>query len=94
MPLVGMLVSKVDPRQLIGAGLLIGAWTLLWLGKLNLHAGYWDIFWPQFIQGGEPRSHLRAVDDDQHGREPVNRMGNATSLFSLMRNVGASIGVP
>ena len=24
---------------------------------------------------------------------PVNKMGNATSLFSLMRNVGASIGI-
>ena len=25
--------------------------TLLWLSRLNLQAGYWDIFWPQLIQG-------------------------------------------
>ena len=46
MPVVGMFVSKIDPRQMIGAGLLIGGATLLWLGQLNLNAGYWDFFWP------------------------------------------------
>ena len=25
--------------------------TLVWLGSLNLNAGYWDIFWPQLLQG-------------------------------------------
>ena len=30
---------------------MIGGVTLIWLGQLNLNAGYWDIFWPQFLQG-------------------------------------------
>ena len=29
----------------------IGGGTLLWLAQLNLQAGYWDIFWPQLLQG-------------------------------------------
>ena len=51
MPIVGAITGRVDPRKLVGCGLLIGAPTLFWLGSLNLQAGYWDIFWPQLIQG-------------------------------------------
>src|SRR5262252_9754859 len=51
MPLIGFIVGKVDARMLVGVGLVVGAVTLIWLGALNLDAGYWDIFWPQFVQG-------------------------------------------
>ena len=40
-----------DPRKLLAIGFLIGGITLLWLSQLSLQAGYWDIFWPQMIQG-------------------------------------------
>src|SRR6186997_420049 len=51
MPIVGLLIGKVDSRQFVAVGLITGAITLIWLGQLNLNAGYWDIFWPQFLQG-------------------------------------------
>ena len=85
--------AKVDPRQLLAAGLLLGAFTLFWLGNLNLHAGYWDIFWPQFLQGigmGLLFVPLTTITMDAIPRE---QMGNATSLFNLMRNIGGSIGI-
>src|SRR5436190_23818353 len=49
MPIVGFLTAKVDPRKLLSIGLIGGAVTLYQLGSLNLQAGYWDIFWPQFF---------------------------------------------
>src|SRR5712692_7862597 len=52
MPLTGLMTGHFDPRKLLTAGLLVGGATLIWLSKLNLSAGYWDIFWPQLIQGG------------------------------------------
>ena len=93
MPLVGMVMSKFDPRKLIGAGLLIGGSSLLWLGQLNLDAGYWDIFWPQFIQGTSLGLIFVPLTTISMDAIPLHKMGNATSLFSLMRNVGASIGI-
>ena len=51
MPMIGLLIGKIDPRKMVAVGLIVGAVTLFWLGELNLHAGYWDIFWPQFLQG-------------------------------------------
>ena len=51
MPLVGTVMNRFDPRKVLGVGLVIAAWSLYSLSTLNLSAGYWDIFWPQFIQG-------------------------------------------
>ena len=51
MPMTGMMTGRFDPRKLLTAGLLVGGVTLLWLSGLNLQAGYWDIFWPQLLQG-------------------------------------------
>jgi len=93
MPVVGMLVASVDPRRLIGTGLLVGGGTLLWLGRLNLDAGYWDVFWPQFVQGMSLGLIFVPLTTVTMDAIPVDKMGNATSLFSLMRNVGASIGI-
>jgi MFS transporter, DHA2 family, multidrug resistance protein len=93
MPLVGTLISKFDARKLIAIGFIAGGVTLIWLGQLNLNAGYWDIFWPQFCQGFGMAAlfvPLTTVSMDAIARE---HMGNATSLFNLMRNVGGSVGI-
>jgi MFS transporter, DHA2 family, multidrug resistance protein len=93
MPLVGFLIGKVDPRKLLAVGLLGAAVTIYALGHLNLQVGYWDIFWPQLFQGmsmGLIFVPLTTVTMNLIKRE---EMGNATSLFNLMRNVGGSVGI-
>ncbi|MBP7778907.1 MAG: DHA2 family efflux MFS transporter permease subunit [Acidobacteria bacterium] len=93
MPVVGLLVGKLDPRGLVAGGLVVGAGTLFWLGSLNLGAGYWDIFWPQFLQGVGLSLVFVPLTTISMDPIPRERMGNATSLFSLMRNLGGSVGI-
>jgi DHA2 family multidrug resistance protein len=93
MPLVGILTSKVDVRKLLVAGFAVGGVTLIWLGQLNLQAGYWDIFWPQFIQGAGMALMFVPLTTVAMASIPPERMGNATSLFNLMRNIGGSVGI-
>jgi DHA2 family multidrug resistance protein len=93
MPAVGMLLGRIPARRMLAAGLVTGAFTLYWLGSLNLSAGYWDIFWPQFLQGislGMLFVPLTTITMDPIPRES---MGNATSMFNLMRNIGGSMGI-
>ena len=71
----------------------IGGVTLLWLSRLNLQAGYWDIFWPQLIQGVGMSLLFVPLTTVAMDPIPRERMGNATSLFNLMRNIGGSIGI-
>jgi DHA2 family multidrug resistance protein len=93
MPVVGYLTAKIDPRKLVAAGLVSGAWTLFWLGDLNLQAGYWDIFWPQFFQGVALGLLFVPLTTITMAPIPRERMGNAASLFNLMRNIGGSVGI-
>ncbi|HEX4566893.1 MAG TPA: DHA2 family efflux MFS transporter permease subunit [Vicinamibacterales bacterium] len=93
MPLIGLMIGKIDARKLIAFGLIAGALTLIWLGELNLNAGYWDIFWPQFFQGLGLSALFVPLTTASMDAIPRERMGNATSLFNLMRNLGGSIGI-
>jgi DHA2 family multidrug resistance protein len=93
MPIAGQLTNHYDPRKLIAVGLVVGGWTMISLSHLNLNAGYWDIFWPQVIQGGAMAFlfiPLMATSMSGISRE---KMGNATSIYNLMRNIGGSFGI-
>jgi len=93
MPMVGLLIGRLDARKMVATGLLVGGLTLLWLGQLNLSAGYWDFFWPQFVQGFGLSMLFVPLTTISMDPIPRERMGNATSLFNLMRNIGGSIGI-
>jgi MFS transporter, DHA2 family, multidrug resistance protein len=93
MPVVGILMGKVEARKLLGVGIIVAGYSLWMLGALNLSAGYWDIFLPQLIQGlsmGLLFVPLTTITNDPI---PKAEMGNATSIFNLMRNLGASFGI-
>src|SRR5262249_11024130 len=93
MPIIGILTTRFDPRKLIGMGLIVASSTFFMLSRLNLEAGYWDVFWPQFIQGVS--LGLLFVPLTTVTMDPISRdtMGNATSIFNLMRNIGGSMGI-
>ena len=93
MPLVGVLTAYIDPRKLLSVGLVVGGLTMLWLGNINLEAGYWDFVWPQVLQGlGLSLLFVPLTTVSMATIEP-RRMGYATSLFNLMRNIGGSVGI-
>ena len=92
-PIIGMSIGRVGPRKLLTGGIVVCGLTLLWLGNLNLNAGYWDIFWPQFIQGISMSClfvPLTTITMDAIAKE---KMGNAASIFNVMRNIGGSMGI-
>jgi len=93
MPITGLMTGRFDARKLLTVGLLIGGGTLIWLAQLNLQAGYWDIFWPQLVQGVGMSLLFVPLTTVSMDPIPRERMGNATSLFNLMRNIGGSVGI-
>jgi MFS transporter, DHA2 family, multidrug resistance protein len=93
MPLVGLMLAKFDARKLLTLGFVIVSITLFQLSFLNLNAGFWDFCWPQLFMGlslGLLFVPLTTITMDPI---PNESMGNATSLFNLVRNVGGSIGI-
>jgi MFS transporter, DHA2 family, multidrug resistance protein len=93
MPVVGMIMTRFDSRKLLALGMGVCALTLIQFSRLNLNAGYWQFFWPQIFMGlslGFVFVPLTTVTMDPISKES---MGNATSLFNLVRNLGGSIGI-
>ncbi len=93
MPVIGVILSRVGAKKLLALGMTGGGLTLFWLGTLNLNMGYWDVFWPQFVQGialGLLFVPLTTITMAPIAKEA---MGNAASIFNLMRNLGGSVGI-
>jgi DHA2 family multidrug resistance protein len=93
MPLVGVLISRLSPRFMLAFGVCLSTYSLYRFAHLSLNAGYWDFFWPMLMQGAAMGFVFIPLTTMTNGDVPKERMGNATSLFNLMRNIGASIGI-
>ena len=93
MPFVGYLTAKVDARKLLAAGFVIGAVAMFKLSRLTLATGLGDFFWPLVVQGASLALVFVPLTTATNDPIPLDRMGNATSIFNLMRNIGASVGI-
>jgi MFS transporter, DHA2 family, multidrug resistance protein len=93
MPIVGILMGRVEARKLLGVGFVVAGGSLIMLAHLNLNAGYWDVFWPQIWQGMSMGLLFVPLTTITNDPIPKEQMGNATSVYNLMRNIGASVGI-
>jgi DHA2 family multidrug resistance protein len=78
---------------MLGVGLVGASLSLIALSRLNLNAGFWDLFWPQFFQGFFMAMLFVPLTTITMDAIRPEEMGNATSLFNLMRNIGGSVGI-
>jgi len=92
-PISGQLTNRLDPRKLLLIGILTGGFTMFQFSHLNLNAGYWDIFWPQIIQGAAMAFLFVPLMTTSMSGIRKEQMGNATSIYNLMRNIGGSFGI-
>ena len=93
MPIVGILMGKIEPRKLLAAGILAASFSFWRFSHLTTSVGYWDFFWPLIIQGSAMGLLFVPLTTITNDPVPKEELGNATSLFNLMRNIGASVGI-
>jgi MFS transporter, DHA2 family, multidrug resistance protein len=94
MPLTGYLLGRRwDPRLLLAVGLSTAAFAFFEYAQLTLQAGPYDFLWPQLIQGAGMSLVFIPLTTVAMDPIPLQSMGYATSIFSLIRNLGSSIGI-
>ncbi len=93
MPIVGRLTGKFDHRKLLGIGLVASAYAMWELSRFSLDVASRDFWWPLAVQGAALGFVFVPLTTITNNPIPNERMGNATSIFNLMRNIGASIGI-
>ncbi len=93
MPFVGAIMTKFDGRKLLAIGMVTCGVVLYMVSNLSLSASGWNYGLPLLAMGfalGFLFVPLTTITMDPI---PNEGMGNATSLFNLVRNVGGSIGI-
>jgi len=93
MPIAAFLVTRFDPRQVFVCGVLGFVFSFYRLMGFNLEIGFWDVFWPQFLQGLSLGLLFVPLTVVTMAFIPKERMGNATSLYNMMRNIGGGVGI-
>jgi MFS transporter, DHA2 family, multidrug resistance protein len=93
MLIAGRIMGKVDLRLMLFAGFSITAFSLWQMTGYSLDLAERDILWPGVIQGlglGLVFVPLSTVSFATLGAE---QRAQGTALFSLVRNIGSSIGI-
>jgi DHA2 family multidrug resistance protein len=93
MPIASRLVQRFDGRALIAFGLLIFAFSTWWMGGINQQSGYWDVFWPRAVQGFALGFMFVPLTTATLAEITREKMANATGIFSLIRQLGGSLGI-
>ena len=93
MALVGKLVFKTEPRNIIVFGFLVFGFAAFRLSRISLEISPWIVFWPQILAGSA--MGFLFVPINVAGTAPLRRdqIGSATGTLNLMRNVGGSVGI-
>lgn len=92
-PITGKLISKVNPKAILVVGLLVTAYSVFVMTQFNLYVDFNIVLWPRLIMGigiGMVFVPLASMAFTTIKKE---EMGNATSIFNLLRNLGGSFGV-
>ena len=92
-PLVGRLVTKIDPRLMLSFGFAVVAISNWQVSYLTKDWDFWQLFVPQLLRGFGMMFAIVPITNISLGTLPPDRLKNASGLFNLTRNLGGAVGL-
>jgi MFS transporter, DHA2 family, multidrug resistance protein len=93
MLIVGRLIGKVDLRLMLFTGFTITAVSLWQMAHYTIELSTGDIIWPGVIQGVGMGLVFVPLSAATFATLSPAMRAQGTALFSLVRNIGSSIGI-
>jgi DHA2 family multidrug resistance protein len=93
MPLAGRIYNRIGPRMMMGLGLLLNVVSFYQLSILSLSIGFWDIFFPQFLQGVGMGLVFVSLSTSALSTIEKPMLTAAAGLFNVVRQVFGSVGI-
>ena len=93
MLIAGRLIGKVDLRPMLFLGFTITAVSLWQMAHYSLDLSQGDIIWPGVIQGIGLGLVFVPLSAATFATLSPSMRAQGTALFSLVRNIGSSIGI-
>lgn len=91
-PIIGKYARSIDMRILVTLSFIVYASTFIWRSDFNAQMTYWDVFWPQFIQGLGTAMFFMPLTTIALSNIPMHKMPSATGLFTFVRTLAGGIG--
>jgi DHA2 family multidrug resistance protein len=89
----GRLVSRMDQRLMLVGGCALQAVALWLMTEVTTGMDFESLAWPRFVQGFSAGFIFVPLQALALANVPMERLGNATAAYNLVRNMGGSIGV-
>ncbi len=93
MFVVGRMISRIDTRYLLVSGFALTAWSLWLMTGFTPDVSEWTIIWIGTVQGVGFGLLFVPLSTITFATLAPQLRGEATGLFSLLRNLGGSIGI-
>jgi DHA2 family multidrug resistance protein len=94
MMMVGQLARRRhDTRSFVGIGYLLMAIGLWEMSTWNLGVSTWQVMWPGIITGVGMGLIFPTLSATAISSVPRERMGFAASIYNMVRNAGAAVGI-
>ena len=93
MPIVGWSIRVVNPKLIVAIGIVIIAYANYLMSGFNMSADFMSIIWPRVVMSTGMGMVFIPLTTISLSSTPKEEMGNATSVFNLVRNLGGSVGV-
>jgi DHA2 family multidrug resistance protein len=93
MPIIGALLAYVDGRWLISLGIALLSGATLMFGNLTLDVSMASVVRPEVLYGFGMSMVMVPLMTLSIGTLPKEKIGNASGIFNLMRNLGGSVGI-
>jgi DHA2 family multidrug resistance protein len=93
MPVIGVLIGRLDNRWLIARGFGVYACTAMWMANLTLQVSEWSLVWPIILSGVASGLVFVSLSTTAMGTLSNEQIGNASGLYNLLRNVCGSVGI-
>ncbi|MDP2277517.1 MAG: DHA2 family efflux MFS transporter permease subunit, partial [Nitrospirota bacterium] len=90
MPVAGWLVTKMNPKILLGSGIIIAAYSTHLMSLFNLHADFNTIIWPRVVLGVGMGFLFIPLTTMTMANVKKEDMANASAIYNLLRNLGGS----
>jgi DHA2 family multidrug resistance protein len=92
MPIVGFLVSRVDPRWMIVYGFAMCSAALFTMLTLDLQVSYSYIAWLRVFQAAGLAFLFIPINTLSYNGIPMQKNNDVSGLTNLARNIGGSLG--
>jgi DHA2 family multidrug resistance protein len=89
----GRLVARMDQRLMLIFGCVLNAIALTMMTNLTLAMDYWSLAFPRFLQGFSMGFTFPPLQTLALATIRIERLGNATAAYNVVRNLGGSTGV-